>query len=205
MIQSAIGKQRLMRQKRHRILSRILAVFCLLLAVAGLVLLTGWYKAAAVLAVPLAIIIEMRGSKAYDRVFFAEREKERLAQYLRRSLPECRVEVNQRLEEQVADLIVVGPPGIFVICITELSYDCIDENVDRRGLEIQALAQRVCPGYPVEALIFARQMSMLKPAVTRLTPVHSPGGIVDCVSRSRQRCTEDEIERIAFLLGWEAE
>lgn len=205
MLHNEIGRQRLRRQKNQRLLSRTLAVFCLLLAITALILLPGWFKAAVALALPLAVIIERRGANAYDQLFYAEREKEQLAQYVQRGLPAYRMAVNQPLGDQVADLLLVGPPGIFVVCFGNLSYDSIDENVDRQALAVQAAAQRVCSGYPVTALIYARQMSMLRPAVTRLTAVHSPAGIIDHVNRSRVRCNNDEIAAIAALLGWKEE
>lgn len=205
MIDNAIGRKRLKRQARLRLLGRILSVLLLLLAIAAAVLLPGWWKAVAVIAIPVVLMIEARGNEAYDRLFYDEREKEQLARHLRRCLPDCRVAVNQPLEEQIADLLVAGPAGIFVVGFTQLSYDCIDENVDRHVMEIQAAAQRICPGYPVEGMIYARQMSMLKPAITRLTAVHSPSGVVDCIGRSRRRCSDYDIERICTLLGWEEE
>jgi len=200
MIRNKIGQQRLQRQRRWHVVQRILAILCLGLMVAIIAGLSGWWKLSAVVWLPLAILIEFRGNKAYDRVLYEEREKEQIANALRRRLPEYHIVINHPLEEEWTDLLVVGPTGLFVIHITQLRYNAVDEDVDRRAMELQATAQRLCPNYPVEALIYARRMAMLSPLTTRITATHTPNGLADCIIRSRECCTNEEIEQICAIL-----
>lgn len=201
MIRNAIGQQRLKRQRQLHLAQRILAVLCLLLGMAAVYFLPGWWKLISILVIPVALVLELHGMKAYDQILYAEREKELLALALQRELPQCRVAINYPVGDSMADLLVVGPPGILVILIPRLSYDSIDETVDRQALALQAATQRICAGYPVEALIYAQQMAMLKPSVIRVLAAHSPSGVVDCINRSRTRCTPDEMARICEVLG----
>ena len=201
-VQNKVSTRKLDRRLRRRKRQIILEVFGIALAVYCL-FLPGWFK---LLAIPVGmgvIWLESRSSRAYYQLLFHERDKERLAYYLQLTMPEYKAFVNPLVCEPVPDVLVTGPTGIFVITVMDndqVSYGGKQKS-DLKALAARDALQVKLASYPVEAIMFISQASLLKPAVSKVLIVSSYFSLFNYIRNFEQRLSKPELKTIDAILA----
>lgn len=202
LVQNKVSLKKLYKRLRRRKNQIILAVFGIALMVYCL-FLPGWFK---LLAIPVGmgvLWLENRSSQAYYQLLFHERDKERLAYYLQLAMPEYKAFVNPLVCDPVPDVLVTGPTGIFVI--TVIDAEQVSYGGKQKG-DLQALAARDAlqvklASYPVEAIMFIPQTSLLKPAASKVPIVSSYFSLFNYIRNYEQRLSKSELKTIDAILA----
>lgn len=186
------GKELISSQSRTMHREKMLALLCLIVSAACL-FFPEWLKFLAVLPLVGSFFLDRSARLDYEEILYRERDKEKLANYLRESLTDYTMWVNPQLCNPHPHLLVIGPTGIFIIMITsKLSYG-IKQTGDLFALAVQAAVQNLIPEYPLKTIIYFSEATLLKPAVGKVLIVSSLFALIKHIQDHNEVLSKDEI------------
>lgn len=200
MIHNKPGREKVNLQLKQRNFFKKMIWVLLAFSLLSLIFLPGWFKFTALALFLLSYIADKFTRQRYEDILFLERDKERIAIYLRKGLPECNVLVNPQVCNPYPDLLITGPTGVFAVLITaDLSFG-MKQDGDGEALAIQTVLQRCLSPYSAEVIILLTRAIVLKPAASRISILSSRFALINRIRRNDKLLTREEQKDINALL-----
>lgn len=199
MIKNETGNKIIFFQKKRRAILRKITYFLIILSLLAL-LLPHWYKLLFIIGIFSAYQLDRFSRKVYEDILYSERDKERVALYLRKSLPSYMVWVNPQVCEPYPDLLLIGEKGIFAIILTADIEFAVKKSGEGEVSALKKALGSCLQQYSYELLILLSKSVLFRPAKTDTLVFSSRYALLNHIRRSKNHLSPEEIVLVRHSL-----